>query len=114
MAEMGFSHVGTSLEEVGKGWASLPVIGQIWGLFCALRQWTVGVMEARQYAVDVLAGGQAKGQRVWESGCLDDGLIRMTDSAADTVSSVEEPESSTRMVWCTALVGRQWGYFCAS
>jgi hypothetical protein len=51
---------------------------------------------------------------VWESGCLDDGLIRMTDSAADTVSSVEEPESSTRMVWCTALVGRQWEHFCAS
>ena len=44
---------------------------------------------------------------VWESGCLDEGLIRMTDSTADTVSSVEEPESSTRMVWCTALVGRQ-------
>jgi hypothetical protein len=65
-------------------------------------------MEARQYAVDVLAGGQARGQHdFWESGCLDDGLIRMTDSAADTVSSVEEPESSTRMVWCTALVGRQ-------
>lgn len=51
---------------------------------------------------------------VWESGCLDEGLIRMTDSAADTVSSVEEPESSTRMVWCTALVGRQWEHFCAS
>jgi hypothetical protein len=44
---------------------------------------------------------------VWESRCLDDGLIRMTDLTADTVSLVEEPELSTRMVWCTALVGRQ-------
>ena len=46
------------------------MIGQIRSLFCALRQWTVGVMEARQYAVDVLAGGQARGQRglgVWMS-----------------------------------------------
>ena len=46
------------------------MIGQIRSLFCALRQWTVGVMEARQYVVDVLAGGQARGQRglgVWMS-----------------------------------------------
>ena len=27
VVEMEFSHVGTSLEEVGKGWASLPVTG---------------------------------------------------------------------------------------
>nr|TKR78378.1 hypothetical protein D5086_0000282990 [Populus alba] len=29
------------------------------------------------------------------------------DSAADMESLVEEPESSMRMIWCTALVGRQ-------
>jgi hypothetical protein len=46
---------------------------------------------------------------LWEFACLDDGLIRMTDSAVDTVSSVEELESSTRMVWCTALGGGSRG-----
>jgi hypothetical protein len=46
---------------------------------------------------------------LWESVCLDDGLIRMTDSATDTTSSVEEPELSTRMVWCTALGGGSRG-----
>ena len=37
-------------------------------------------------------------QKFWESGCLDEGMIRMADSAADMESSVEEPKSSTRMV----------------
>nr|TKS05970.1 hypothetical protein D5086_0000127980 [Populus alba] len=37
---------------------------------------------------------------------------RDADSAADMESSVEEPESSTRMIWCTALVGKAvWGKF---
>ena len=48
---------------------------------------------------------------IWESGCLDEGLIRMTDSAADTEGSVEEPESSMRMVLVYCFGGEAVGEF---